>query len=122
MKPIVRDESIWDPTPSDNIFPYKSLGIHISDICQRLNFNPFGEVIGANQQPPPISYCFSEGAHNIHAPLCKGLGAGQRVENNHWLMDILGVSLTLVILFHIFLCFFLHIRPAIPLGEGFVRQ
>ena len=49
LKPIVRDEGMKDPKSSDNIFPEKSLGIHISDIRQWFRFNPFGEVIRADQ-------------------------------------------------------------------------
>ena len=48
LKTIVRDEGMGDPKPSDNIFPKKSLGIHVLDICQWFNFNPL-EVICANQ-------------------------------------------------------------------------
>ena len=45
LKTIVRDKGMRDPKPSDNIFPNKSLGIHIPDICQWFSFNPLGEVI-----------------------------------------------------------------------------
>ena len=34
LKPIVRDEGMGNPKPSDNIFLDKSLGIHIPDIHQ----------------------------------------------------------------------------------------
>ena len=33
-----------DSKSSDNIFPKEFLGVHILDICQWFNFNPFGEV------------------------------------------------------------------------------
>ena len=45
---VVRDECMRDPKPSDNVFPNKSFGIHILDICQWFNFNPLGKVIRAN--------------------------------------------------------------------------
>ena len=32
LKTIVRDEGMRDPKPSDNIFPNKSLGLHVPDI------------------------------------------------------------------------------------------
>ena len=46
LKPIVRDERTRGPKSSDNNFPYKSLGIHISE---GLSFNPLGEVISINR-------------------------------------------------------------------------
>ena len=49
LKPIIRDEDVRDLKLSDNIFPYKSLDVYISDIWQGLSFNPFGEVISADQ-------------------------------------------------------------------------
>ena len=49
LKTIVRDEGMKDLKPGDNIFPNKSLGIHIPDICQWFSFNPLGEVICANR-------------------------------------------------------------------------
>ena len=54
LKIVVRDEGMRDFEPSDNIFLNKSLGIHNPDICQWFNFNPFGEVIRADQQIPLI--------------------------------------------------------------------
>ena len=49
LQTIVRDEGMGDSKPSDNIFPNKSFGNHISDVCQWLVFNPFGEVVCADQ-------------------------------------------------------------------------
>ena len=37
-----------------NIFPNKSLGIHVLDVSQWFSFNPLGEVICADQQIPLI--------------------------------------------------------------------
>ena len=34
-----------DPEPSDNIFPNKSLGIHVPDICQWFSFNLLSEIV-----------------------------------------------------------------------------
>ena len=56
---------------SDNVLPEKLLYVHISDIRQRLSFNPFGEIICADQQIFFISRCFRKWANNIQAPLCK---------------------------------------------------
>ena len=33
LNPIVRDADMRNPKLSDNIFPHKSLGIYILDIC-----------------------------------------------------------------------------------------
>ena len=49
LKSIFWDERIGDPKPSDNIFPNKSLGIHVLDICQWFSFDPLGEVIRVDQ-------------------------------------------------------------------------
>ena len=67
LKPIVRDEGMRDPKPSDNIFPDKSLGFHIPDIRQWFSFNPLGEVIRANQQPSLIPCCLGKRFYNIQA-------------------------------------------------------
>ena len=62
---IVQDKGVWYPEVSDNVFPEKLLCVHISDIRQRLNFDPFGEIICANQQILLVSCCFRKGANNI---------------------------------------------------------
>ena len=49
LKTIIQDEGMGDPKPSDNIFPNKSLGIHVLDICQWFSFNPLGKVIYVDQ-------------------------------------------------------------------------
>ena len=49
LKSIVQDECMRDAKPSNNVFPNKSLGIYILDICQQFSFNPLGEVIHADQ-------------------------------------------------------------------------
>ena len=81
LKTVVRDEGTRDSKPSDNIFSNKSLGIHIPDICQQFNFNPFGEVICADQQIPLIPYCLREMTYNVQATLSKRPKAGQRIKN-----------------------------------------
>ena len=72
LKSIIRDEGMRYPKASDNVLPEKLLYIHISDIRQRLSFNPFGEIVCADQQILLVSRCFRKGANNIQAPLCKG--------------------------------------------------
>ena len=57
LKFVVRDECVRDSKSSDNIFPKEFLGVHILDICQWFNFNPFGEVICADQHRLLISRC-----------------------------------------------------------------
>ena len=49
LKAVVRDEGTKDPEPGDNVFPDKFLGIHVPNICQRLDFNPLGEVVCTDQ-------------------------------------------------------------------------
>ena len=111
-----------DPKPSDNIFPNKSLGIHIRDICQWFNFNPLSEVICADQQPFLIPCCLRERSYNIQAPLSKWPRAGQRIKDSSWLMNVWGKSLALVTFLHIFLCYLLHVQPPISMCKDSVRQ
>ena len=118
LKTIIRDEGVGDPKPSDNIFPNKSLGIHISDICQWFSFNPRGKVICTYQQLSLIPYCPRKRSYNIQAPLSKRPKVRKRIEDAPWLMNIWDKSLTLVTLLYVLLCFLLHIRPPISLSEG----
>ena len=67
LKNVFRDEGARDSKLSDNIFPNKFLGIHISDICQWFNFNPFGEVIYADQQISLIPYYLRERTYDVQA-------------------------------------------------------
>ena len=61
------------PEVSDNVLPEKLLYVHISDIHQRFSFNPFGEIVCADQQIFPVSCCFRKRANDIQALLCKRL-------------------------------------------------
>ena len=49
LKADVRDEGVGDPKSSNDVLPDKLLGIHIPDIGQGLGFDPFGEIVCANQ-------------------------------------------------------------------------
>ena len=71
LKSIVRDEAMRDPEPGDNVFLDKFLGVYIFDVCQGLGFNPFGEIVCANQHISLVTCYFGERANNIQAPLCK---------------------------------------------------
>ena len=122
LKTIVRDECTRDSKSSDNIFPKKSLGIYVLDICKWFNFNSFGEVICTDQQISLIPCCLREGLYNIQAPLSKRPRAGQMIKDTSWLMNVWGKSLVLITFLHILLCLPLHIWPPISLGEGSVRQ
>ena len=62
---------------SDNAPPNELLGIHVSNICQRFDFDPFGEVINADKKISIVSYCFRKFPYNIQAPLSKWPRAGQ---------------------------------------------
>ena len=81
LQTIVRDEGTRDSKPSDNIFPNEFLGIHITDICQWFSFDPFSEVIYADQQISLISRCLRERSYNIQAPLSKRPRTGQRIKD-----------------------------------------
>ena len=76
LETIVRNEGMRDPKPSNNIFPKKSLRIHVPNICQWFIFNPLGKVICVNQQPSLSPYCLREMSYNIQTPLSKELRAG----------------------------------------------
>ena len=54
LRPVVRDESLRDPKPCNDVLLYKAFRVLLSDGGQRLGFNPFGEVIGGYYQPPLI--------------------------------------------------------------------
>ena len=110
-----------NPKPSDNVLSHKPFGIYVPNVCQWLSFNPLDKVISADQKPSPIFCCFGEGPHNVQTPLSKRLGTRQRIKKVLWLMNVGRKSLTLVTLFHIFLCFPLYIGPPISLSKGPVR-
>ena len=114
LKTVIRDEGARDSKPSDNIFPNKSLGIHVSDFCQWFSFNPFGEVICADQQISLVPCCLRERAYNVQAPLSKWPRSGQRIKGTSRLVNAWGKSLALVTFLHILLCLPLHIWPPIP--------
>ena len=65
MKTIVRDKGMRDPKLGDNVFLDKLLSIHISDVRQWFNFDPFGEIICADQQISLVTYYFGKRANNI---------------------------------------------------------
>ena len=65
MKSIVRDEGMRYSEVSDNAFPDKLLYVHILDIRQKLSFNPFGEIVCADQQIFLISCYFRKWTNNI---------------------------------------------------------
>ena len=50
---------------SDNVLPDKLLYVHISNIRQWLSFNPFGEIVCADQQIFLVSHYFRKWANNI---------------------------------------------------------
>ena len=67
LKAIIRDKGVKDPKLKDNVFPNKSLSIHIIDICQWFSFNPLDQVICVDQQLSLIPYCLRERPYNIQA-------------------------------------------------------
>ena len=71
LKAIIRDKGVRDPKLKDNVFPNKSLSIHIIDICQWFSFNPLDQVIRVDQQPSLIPYRLRKKSNNIQTPLSK---------------------------------------------------
>ena len=65
MKTIFRDKGMRDPESGDNVLPNKFLSVYISDVHQRFNFNPFGEIVCANQQIFLVTNYFGKGTNNI---------------------------------------------------------
>ena len=65
LEPVVRDKGSRDPEFCNNVSPDKPFSIYVSDISQWLDFHPFGEVIGADQQISLILCCLGEGTYNI---------------------------------------------------------
>ena len=113
---------MWDPKPSDDIPPDEPFSIHVPDVSKRLNFYPLGKIIHLDKEPPSIPNGSRKRSHYIQAPLSKWPRTGEWIQDSSWLMNIWGISLTLVILPHIILRSFLHARPPISLSEGSVGQ
>ena len=49
LKTIVWDEGMRDPKLGNDVLPNKLFGIHIPYVSKEFNFNPFDEIICANQ-------------------------------------------------------------------------
>ena len=49
LKAVVRDEGMRDPKSSDDVLLDKLLSIYIPDVGQGLSFDPFGEIVCADQ-------------------------------------------------------------------------
>ena len=49
LKVVVQDEGVGDLKSSNDVLLDKLLGIHIPDIGQGLSFDPFGEIVRADQ-------------------------------------------------------------------------
>ena len=65
-----------DSEPGDNVSPDKLLGIHVSNICQWFGFDPFSEVISADEQISFVPRCFRKWPYDIQALLSKRPRAG----------------------------------------------
>ena len=72
----------------DNVLPEKFLYVHISNIRQRLSFNPFGEIVCADQQIFLVSLYFRKWANNIQALLRKRPRTGEGIQESSWLMCV----------------------------------
>ena len=73
---------------SNDILPDKPLDIHISDISQWFSFDPFREIVYANQQILFTSYYFREMTYNIQAPLGERPRAKKKIKNSSKLMNV----------------------------------
>ena len=60
LEAVVRDQCVRGPEPSDNIFLDKFLDIDVPDVCQRLSFDPFREVIGGDEKKLLVPGRFGE--------------------------------------------------------------
>ena len=57
---------MWgDPKSSKDVVLDKLLDIHIPDIGQGLGFDPFSEIVRADQYIPLISYRIRKKAYNV---------------------------------------------------------
>ena len=65
---------------SNDILPDKPLDIHISNISQRFSFNPFGEIVYADQQILLLPITLEKGPtiSKPHWPKGQGLERGLR--------------------------------------------
>lgn len=52
---IVGNEGSWDSEPSDDVLPNKAFDLSFSDICKRLDFNPFCEILYLDDKEPLLS-------------------------------------------------------------------
>jgi len=120
LKAIVRDEVMRDSKSSNDVPPNEFLCIHVPDVGQGLNFDPFGEIVCVNHQVSFISYCFRERAYHIQAPLSEWPRTGEGIKDPSRLVDIWSKLLALITLLGIFLGFFLHTRPPVSLSESYV--
>ena len=48
LRPVIRDESSWDPKSCNDALSHKVLRVLLGDGGQRLGFDPHGEIIGGN--------------------------------------------------------------------------
>ena len=113
---------MWDSKLGDNIPPDKPLSIHIPDVSKWLSFHPLGKIVRPDKEPPLVPYSSGKWPYYIQTLLSKWPRAGKWIQDSPWLMNIWGISLTLVTLPHIVLRSFLHARPPISLGEGSMGQ
>ena len=49
LKAVIRDVGMKDPKSSNDVLPDKLLSIYISNVSQGLSFDPFGEIVDADQ-------------------------------------------------------------------------
>ena len=49
LKAVIRDEGMRDPKLSNDVLLDKLLSIHIPDVGQGLSFDPFDEIVYADQ-------------------------------------------------------------------------
>ena len=118
LKSIIWDKSMWSSKSRDNIPSNKLLNFYVPDVGQGFSFDPFSEVICADQQILCVSKGFRKRADNVQPPLSKRPRAGERIKKSSWLVDIWSESLALVTFSNILLRFLLHIWPPISLCDG----
>ena len=109
LQPVIRYEGVRHPKPCNYVPLHELFNVYILDISQCLCLCPFGEVIDSYQNKPSITHGLGKWAENVQPPLCKGLGAVDRVQITCWLMDQWGVLLALFTLSHILDGILLHL-------------
>ena len=84
---FVWDQNLRYAKLGHKVSPHKSFNISVPNVSQRLGFNPLGEVVCSNQEPPPVTYRFRERPYYFQSLLGKWARTWYWVKNSSRLMD-----------------------------------